>query len=86
MKRVKKLHKGIYPGEITFMPAVVLRDLDNTSPGAAGSKPNRFMKFRFCEYPCIDGEETHACQSSRGSCQKVVRNGFRQGRAGRPVM
>jgi hypothetical protein len=44
------------------------------------------MKFRFCEYPCIDGEETHACQSSRGSCQKVVRNGFRQGRAGRPVM
>lgn len=45
VKCVRKIHQEIYPREINFMPVAILRDFDSTSPGAACSKSNRFMKF-----------------------------------------
>lgn len=47
VKRVRRIHQEIYPREITFMPVAILRDFDDTSPGAAYSKSNRFVKFSF---------------------------------------
>jgi hypothetical protein len=43
--RKENLPGNIYPREINLMSVVSPRDLDNTSPGIACSKPNRFLKF-----------------------------------------